>query len=200
MQPIIIDDFLPITFQKSIIDLLTGHEFPWTFFNYSVSEYGLQEHFYTNDPTREHLQFRHGFVKDGKVTSEHYKYIELLKMIFEGHMRTKVNYIHRIKSNLLLTQKGPFIQPPHVDVMDMLDGDTNCLGYKTLIYYVNDSDGDTILYNEHFTGEPVGLVTKQQQISPKQGRAVIFDSNQIHSGSCPSVNDTRLVINCVFGI
>ena len=200
MQPLIIDNFLPESFQKSLIDLLTGHEFPWTFFNYSVSEYDLEEHFYTDEPVKEHIQLRHGFAKDNNITSDFYKYIEPLKLIFESHMRTKVTYLHRLKSNLLISQKGPYLQPPHVDVMDMLDGDTNCLGYKTLLYYVNDSDGDTILYNEHFTGEPVGLVTEQQRISPKQGRAVIFDSNQIHSGCCPSINDTRMVINCVFGI
>ena len=200
MTPIIIDNFLPEPFQKSFVDLLTSYEFPWTFFNYSVSEYSLNEYFYTNEPVKEHVQLRHGFVRDDKVTSEQYKHIEILKMLFESHMRTKVTYTHRIKSNLLISQKGPYIQPPHVDVMDMLDGDTNCLGYKTLLYYVNDSDGDTILYNEHFTGEPVGLLTEQQRVSPKQGRAVIFDSNQIHSGSCPSVSDTRLVINSVFGV
>jgi hypothetical protein len=200
MTPLIIDDFLPESFQKSINDLLMSPEFTWTFFNYSVSQFNLDEYFYTNEPVKEHIQLRHGFAKDDKITSENYKYIESLKLLFESHMRSKVTYIQRIKSNLLISQKGPYLQPPHVDVMDMLNGNTDCLGYKTLLYYVNDSDGDTIFYNEYFTGEPVGLLTKQQQISPKRGRAVIFDSNQIHSGSCPSVNDTRLVINCVFGI
>jgi hypothetical protein len=200
MTPLIIDDFLPESFQKSINDLLMSPEFTWTFFNYSVSQFNLDEYFYTNEPVKEHIQLRHGFAKDDKITSENYKYIESLKLLFESHMRSKVTYIQRIKSNLLISQKGPYLQPPHVDVMDMLNGNTDCLGYKTLLYYVNDSDGDTIFYNEYFTGKPVGLLTKQQQISPKRGRAVIFDSNQIHSGSCPSVNDTRLVINCVFGI
>ena len=200
MIPLIIDDFIPEPFQKSINDLLVSPEFTWTFFNYSVSQFNLDEYFYTNEPVKEHIQLRHGFAKDDKITSENYKYIEPLKLLFESHMRSKVTYIQRIKSNLLISQKGPYLQPPHVDVMDMLNGNTDCLGYKTLLYYVNDSDGDTTFYNEYFTGEPVGLLTKQQQISPKRGRAVIFDSNQIHSGSCPSVNDTRMVINCVFGI
>ena len=63
---------------------------------------------------------------------------------------------------------------------------------------MDDSDGDTVLYNEYFTKESVGLVTVQQTVAPKKGRAIIFDSNQIHSGTCPSVHDTRMVINCVF--
>jgi hypothetical protein len=200
MKPLIIDNFLPVPVQELICKLFSGTEFHWSFSDYSVSPEELNEYFYTNEPVREHIQFRHGFVKDDIVTSDYYKYIEVLKLLFESHMKTKVTHINRIKSNLLISQKGPYIQPPHVDVMDMINGDTDCLGYKTLLYYVNDSDGDTILYNEYFTGEPVGLVTEQQRVSPKQGRAVIFDSNQIHSGSCPSINDTRMVINSVFAI
>jgi Rps23 Pro-64 3,4-dihydroxylase Tpa1-like proline 4-hydroxylase len=100
----------------------------------------------------------------------------------------------------LINQRGPYIQPPHADTIEIIEDGVDCLGYKTLLYYVNDSDGDTIFYNECFTGQPVGLVTEQQRVTPKKGRAVIFNSNQIHSGSCPSVNDSRIVINCVFGI
>jgi len=200
MTPLIIDDFLPVPIQELICRLFLSKEFPWLFYKYSVSPKLLNTYFYTNEPVKDHIQFRHGFVKNDIVTSDYYKYIEVLKLLFESHMRTKVNLIYRIKSNLLISQKGPYIQPPHVDIMDMVNGDTNCLNYKTLLYYVNDSDGDTIFYNEFYTGEPVGLVTEQQRVSPKKGRAVIFDSNQIHSGSCPSVNDTRLVINSVFAI
>jgi hypothetical protein len=200
MTPLIIDDFLPLPIQNLINELLIGRDFNWSVSKYSVSSTNLNEYFYTDKPVREHIQLRHGFAKDDKITSDYYTFIEPLKLVFESHMRTKVNFIHRIKSNFLISQKSPYIQPPHVDVMDMVDANGNCLDYKTLLYYVNESDGDTIFYNEFYTGEPVGLVTEQQRVSPKKGRAVIFDSNQIHSGSCPSVNDTRLVINCVFGI
>ena len=200
MTPIIIDDFLPVPIQDVIHEILIGPDFPWTFSKYSVSMISLDEFFHTNEPNREHIQLRHRFMNSDKITSEYYGYIEPLQLIFESHMRCKVLTTYRIKSNLLINQKGPYIQPPHVDTMELIEDGVDCLGYKTLLYYVNDSDGDTILYNEYFTGEPVGLLTEQQRVSPKKGRAVIFDSNQLHSGSCPSVNDTRIVINSIFGI
>ena len=200
MEPLIIDDFLPPPIQTVIHELLIGPDFTWTFANYSVSSVNLDEYFFTNEPTKEHIQLRHNFVYDDVINSEYYLFIEPLKFIFESHMKTKVLQTHRIKSNLLINQKGPHIQPPHIDIMDFVDEKKDCLGYKTLLYYVNDSDGDTIFYNEYYTGKPVGLVTEQQRISPKMGRAVIFDSNQLHSGSCPKDSDARMVINCVFNM
>ena len=200
MKPLIIDNLLPKPVEQSIFDMVTGSSFPWTHHRYSVSSKDLSQHFYTNEPVKDHTQFRHGFARHDEVTSEYYKYIQLLSLGFEGRTGLQTKGKYRIKANLLVKQDGPVLQPPHVDCMDMLDGNTDCLNYKTLLYYINDSDGDTIFYNEYFTGEPVGLVTEQQRVSPKRGRAVIFDSNQIHSGSCPSINNTRIVINCVFVI
>ena len=200
MTPLIIDDLLPVPIQDVIHELLIGPAFPWTFSNYSVSMINLDELFHTNEPNREHIQLRHRFMDDDKITSDYYDFIEPMKLVFESHIRSKVLTTYRIKSNLLINQRGPFIQPPHVDTLELIEDGVDCLGYKSLLYYVNDSDGDTIFYNEYFTGQPVGLVTEQQRVTPKKGRAVIFDSNQIHSGSCPSVTDTRIVINCVFGI
>ena len=200
MTPLIIDNLLPAPIQDVIHELLIGPDFSWKFSNYSVSMDNLDNFFHTNEPNREHIQLRHRFMDDDKITSEYYDFIEPLQLVFESHIRSKVLTTYRIKSNLLINQRGPFIQPPHVDTMELIQEGVDCLGYKSLLYYVNDSDGDTIFYNEYFTGQPVGLVTEQQRVTPKKGRAVIFDSNQIHSGSCPSVSDSRLVINCVFGI
>jgi hypothetical protein len=159
----------------------------------------LSPYYHTDEPTKEHLQFRHVFVKENKAVSDFDQYIDCLRIGFQQITGSSINYTDRIKANLLVSDFfGPNLQPPHVDGMVEKDGIYNSVGKKTLLYYVNDSDGDTVLYNEYFTGEPVGKVTVQQTVSPKKGRAIIFDSNQIHSGTCPAINDIRMVINCVF--
>jgi len=203
MQPIIIDNFIPEVYQDSILYLLTGSEFGWTL-NDDSAGYGdepADKYFHVNIPTKDHIQFRHTFVKENELKSDFLKYIGVLVAEFENTMKARVKYTKRIKSNLLVSnQVGPWIQPPHVDGMNLKDGVVDAIGKYSLLYYVNNSDGDTTLYNEYFTGESVGELTVQQKISPKKGRAVIFDSNQIHSASCPKVNDTRIVINCIFEI
>lgn len=201
MTPIIIDDFLPEIYIDSIYKLMGGDQIPWSFSKYSVDSDpdGLEKLYHTDEPVKEHIQFRHIFIDENKVKSAHLQYIAPLIACYEKEMG-KIKYTQRIKSNLLMPQEGVKLQRPHVDDNDITSYDST--GYignkKTLLYYVNNSDGDTILYNEKYEGKPVGLVTKQQSITPVKGRAVIFDSNQIHSGHIPTDKKYRLVINCVF--
>jgi hypothetical protein len=200
VDPVIIDDFLPEVYVDSIYKLMGGTEITWGFNKYSTSgDPDLDKFFYAPEPTAEHLQFRHIFIDDNKIKSPHLQYIAPLIACYENHFG-KIKSTQRIKSNLLVPQSGPALQRPHAD--DMEDASFNSTGYignrKTLLYYVNNSDGETVLYNEHYNGSPVGELTVQQRIKPVKGRAVIFDSNQIHSACLPIDKRYRIVINCVF--
>jgi hypothetical protein len=199
MDPLIIDDFLPKVYQDSLETMLTGSEFPWTFNSYSVSGHPITD-YYTDLPTKEHIQFRHIFVDNNEIKSSFLKFLEPLIVSFQNQMQSKIKYSQRIKTNLLMKQDGPHLQVPHIDDTDFITSVPNRVGKKTLLYYVNGGDGDTVLYNEYYDGETLGLITRQQTVTPKKGRAVIFDSHQIHSGCCPAVSDYRMIINCVFGI
>jgi len=96
----------------------------------------------------------------------------------------------RVKSNILYkTNKENSIHPPHVDT-DM--------EHLVLLYYVNDSDGDTIIFNEKFDGSSIPDLTVKQMVSPKMGRAVLFDGLYYHSSSGPKISDNRVVININF--
>ena len=201
MQSQIIDDFLPELYQDSIKTLLTGEEFGWAFNNYSVSSAPLDQFIQMDEPYKEHIQLRHVFTMDRKIKSDFFKYITPLFASFEMLTGKKIKGYYRIKANLLMPQQGVTTQYPHIDGF-FLDkkGVPEAVGKTTLLYYVNDSDGDTVLYNEYYTGERVNHITKQQSISPKKGRAVIFDSNQIHAGCAPVTSDYRMVINCVLEV
>ena len=65
--------------------------------------------------------------------------------------------------------------------------------FVSLIYYVKDSDGDTVLYKDD-------KKTEQMRIQPKANRAVIFDSRIWHTGELPVKNQTRIVINYIFEV
>ena len=70
-------------------------------------------------------------------------------------------------------------------------------GYDTLvtaIYYLNDSDGDTYIFDQDrkYNGHDL---TIKKQVAPKQGRLVVFSGNLLHSGSNPRRNETRMVAN-----
>lgn len=120
----------------------------------------------------------------------------------------EIHEVLRIKVNLLLQDKtftADNFNFPHIDI----------LGSKSFIYYVNDSDGDTIIFNESFKGSekdykddylgqphPVldffDQFTIDQRVSPKKGRGVFFESDRYHASSNPSKNAVRFVINYNF--
>jgi len=89
-----------------------------------------------------------------------------------------------VKANLLFPMFEDEIQchPLHTDREEAES--------KSMIYYVNDSDGPTRFFDEH------GNIIKT--VYPKKGTAVLFPSNTIHASSCPINSSKRIVINYVF--
>jgi len=67
------------------------------------------------------------------------------------------------------------------------------------VYYCNDSDGDTFLFNEFFEqGTLPSRLTLAQRVTPRKNRAVIFESNRYHASSNPRKSSERIIINFVF--
>lgn len=74
---------------------------------------------------------------------------------------------------------------PHVD---------NIKPHLALIYYVNDSDGDTIIYHQKYK-ENFRRLTVKKKIQPKAGKFVLFDGLHFHSATAPSKASHRCVVN-----
>ena len=73
--------------------------------------------------------------------------------------------------------------------------------HTVVLYYVCDSDGDTIIYDEKWDGHHRHVdskITKEwtiaEKVTPKQGRAVVFDGHHYHTAEQPRYNN-RCVIN-----
>jgi hypothetical protein len=66
------------------------------------------------------------------------------------------------------------------------------------VYYCNDSDGDTIIYEQTINDVPGGSqnveLQEHKRVSPKRGRAVFFDGSRYHCSSQPTLN-YRTIIN-----
>ena len=78
--------------------------------------------------------------------------------------------------------KGEREDSPHVDIVGE---------HFVMLYYVCDSDGDTIIYNEQIKSDNY---TVQKRITPKQGRVVLFDGSYYHTAEQP-LNNIRCVVN-----
>jgi hypothetical protein len=103
-----------------------------------------------------------------------------------------IDVLIKIKINLTLPAAGATEHTygmPHTDFPNVPEN-------ITALYYINDSDGDTVIFNE-LQGYQ-GPLTERMRINPKQGRLVIFNGNQIHAGNNPTTNDPRFVANINF--
>jgi len=189
----IIDDLLPETYSKEILDLFTDSKFPW-FYNPNISY--LDDNFnnrFTNNDSRlkDTDAFIHGFMVQGQKNSPYFDLIRPVLYFLE--QRTQINISNLIRIRGVFVHKNPmfgdYINIPHVDIS---------FPHNTLIYYVNDTDGDTVIFEEKYNGDiDYSKKTIKQTITPKKNRAVLFNGMHYHTGSVPKDNH-RLVINFNF--
>ena len=196
----IYDNFLPDDFADEIENVLMGDQFSWyvnpttTYAKDYSNKVELDEVQTKN--TIEHSQLTHSFYyteddKDGVENSNYCSLIYSIMDILKTNTFWKDNLrLIRSKANLNFSMTNytkDNHQPIHSDVSrhKWKEG-----GIKSLLYYVNDSDGDTIFFDDELN------VT--MRVSPKKNRAIIFDSHNIHAGSNPIKNHMMAVINLVF--
>ena len=96
----------------------------------------------------------------------------------------------RIKMNLCVyaqTDNPNAHGMPHVDFTEIKEP------IISAIYYVNDSTGDTVIFDQRF-GQS-GPLTIKTRVPPKKGRLVVFDGGLLHAGNTPKTNAPRININ-----
>jgi len=128
--------------------------------------------------------FTHNMYKENTIYSNVFDiFYNLVKEIFDKE-RILIKSLFRLQvnlsTNIKLTKK---------ELTNSVHTDMNLPNYKTLIYYIGDSDGDTIIFNDD--------KSILDTISPIAGNYVIFDSNMLHRASIPKKHKKRMVINCI---
>lgn len=154
--------------------LLLDRDFPW-FFEHATNRFNN----FNFDDIFEHVSFEHWFVMDSVPNSKYMgQFTYIIKQLPIEHdkiLRAKVNLLPKIE------HKENQHNTPHVDLIDRKD-----IKYKACILYLNDSDGDTFLFNDK------KIIKK---VKPKSGKALIMDGNLVHASSHPVKNKFRIVLN-----
>jgi hypothetical protein len=135
------------------------------------------------------FQFVH--VLHHEVFESNSEYFDLiaLPVVEELKKQTKYNIknVHRAKVNLITKMEATTLQllaMEHDDVSYETKGN-----YISAIFYINDSDGDTCIFDTNHNIE--------EQTSPISNSVIIFDSRKIHRGTPPKKNNRRVVLNLV---
>lgn len=192
----IIEDLIPKKLQDEIENWISSAEVDWRYLPTP------SPNIFLNDLNIFHTwQLSHAFYLKGILNDSPKFRSFIIPMLFNIKLKTGVDYskkLLKIKANTLLkniecTYNNYNI--PHVD--------TPKLNNKSLLYYINDSDGDTFIFNEtaaEIDSEKctTSKLTLNRRITPKKGTAIIFNSNRYHASSSPKNTDRRFVINFVF--
>lgn len=179
---LVIDNFLSKESEETIKNTLYGAKFPW-YFSDDITYGGSEQ----QRPAASHL-----FMEDKIINSN---YFDFIKPIAEqASIASNIKY-----SSIVLARS--FLQYP----LNINDQETDAFHvdqlcpHNVFLYYVNDSDGDTIILDKKYNGieeEDVRLYDNNiiAKVTPKQGRLVIFNGWHYHSAEQPK-NNMRCVIN-----
>jgi hypothetical protein len=200
-QVYVLDNIIPLNYQNRIYDYLVWENLwsangfiPRTSYQNKEDESSLiSPKNNIQDQLFEAFQFQHLVIENKNILSLNaYEFTPILYFI-QNHFKFSFSYIiHKIKLNLQTQSSEQSIgkfSPPHVDLV----GAPNNMW--TIIYYVNDSDGDTVIFNERYNGKPIKNFTVNKKITPKKGKCVMFPTDYVHSGGFPFSSINRTVIN-----
>ena len=182
---IVVDNVIDIKQQELLETIFTNPKLNWGYVKETV-DYNWSPDIVDTDKSINSFQFVHRVFmrQEGQVspTLQYFKpLIDSFPIELGELLQLKVN-ITTLNSNTTSNSYGA----PHTDFTPPPD---NLL---TAIYYINDSDGDTFIFNEVHGSK---TLTIKQRISPKRGRLVLFNGSYYHAGNYPSNDQPRITAN-----
>jgi hypothetical protein len=133
----------------------------------------------------EYAAFTHIFYNGNQINSGFFDMASNLIKLITDKEQIKYKSLGRIQANLLQN-----ININDAQLSNSIHHDMPTDNYISIIYYVMDSDGDTVILHDD----------KEIRVPPIQGNYVIFKSNTKHRATIPQINKRRMVINCVLEI
>ena len=166
----IIDNIIDLNEQEKVKNTILGNHFNWHYLKDISCDNGEQKR----------PGFSHYFILKEKINSD-FNYITH-NIIVNSCMKVGIDYSKLIESRAFLQlplhdniTKGNLVDTPHID---------REIPHTVILYYVKTTDGDTIIYENK----------KKHNITPKQGRVVIFNGLLKHTSKQPLTN-SRCIIN-----
>ncbi len=201
---LLVENVVPVSYQNAIIERVQGeNHFPW-FLLHRIGHPSYypkgttpvyQDTNITDDSGFVHMAF------DGEPKSPSCDFFRAVLEFFSEKTGIKIGKLLRIRlryTHSNSTHNSTQYAAPHVDF-------STARPYSTLVYYVDDSDGDTIIFDKIFreddaTYDPVntGKLTELLRVTPKKGVGLFFNGHRYHAGNFPIKFSSRIIINFDF--
>lgn len=197
MNFIEICDAVPRSLFLKARDHIFSDNFPW---------YYVAATAYTDDvekyETAYNGSFYHLAMNNGMINSEIGHILESCFMVAMDKTGISFNKLRRIRIGLIPICPINNVNPPHIDMESP---------HRVALWYLNESDGDTVLYNERYDlnyekrncgsyyREVLNQnVTINRHFQPEENKMIVFDGLTYHSSSTPKETKRRIAVNYVF--
>tara|TARA_R100001015_G_C4621096_1_gene178219 strand:+ start:604 stop:1173 length:570 start_codon:yes stop_codon:yes gene_type:complete len=178
----IVENFLSPTYHKELLNSLDSFNMPW-FLQKNIS---LQE---DDKSSHKNFGFNRTYYDENGWRGDYT--VEIMKPAVYQIMDT-VGGVQplRVRADMTMQSDKEHKHGIHIDYPT---------ANITTILYINDSDGDTIFYEERTSDttkryQPSDL-TEMKRVTPVANSLVIFDGFQLHTGCSPMKNSNRILIN-----
>ena len=191
----VIDNFITKEYVDYLEQVICGYDFDWHYSPSTVDMNDLKPNTFFDSNTVDSFQFCHLAVAYQQPPSKYWPMIAPLLFHMAASQGFKIDELWRCKINLTMPQSNIpkySYYPPHFDTY--IEDEAKII---TALYYVNDSDGDTLFFETPKTNrvEELKIIDR---VTPKKGTFVYFDNNTLHGGQLPVDSKTRCVINFNF--
>ena len=185
---IIIDDFLDDKNFKTLQEFVLSMDFPW----YYIPTVSMPPDAIITDPfARETFGYNHMVYEH--TTNQKSFFFDSLPLIlttFEEKFNVTIQKLLRVRYGMKHPKLGftnENYNLPHVDYFTP---------HGTLIYYINDSDGDTRIFDQVFEEEEPDTFTVKTLVTPKANRMLYLENGLVyHTAANPILSDRRIVLN-----
>lgn len=177
------------TFQQQ---LLSTNQFKWDW----VENTGYEK---IKENKEWDFSWAHFVFRDGQIVSDLYPYLMPIVLNIGDAIGVDAQHILRIRIGCNTKTPMPIIHSPHID---------STVPHYTALLYLNDSDGDTVIYNQKYpflkNSAPHDEYSKNLNFtelarhSPEFNKVVVFDGSHYHSSSSPTIADRRIVVTMNF--
>ena len=200
----VISNFLPKSYADEIEKVLCSGTFDWYWTaeatiggaNRSLSDYPFNPHIKSTGSLNHNAYEK--LEPFGQIqNSIYYPLLRPIIWFLEQKEDIVVDELLRIRLRRTLQLPGmgdSDYNIPHVDI-------SKPFKYTTMVYVVEETDGDTVMFNERYKDGDSGFmteVTEMQRIKPVKNNAIVFDGHQYHAGNNPTKYQTRTIINLDF--
>tara|TARA_R100001460_G_scaffold30816_1_gene60810 strand:- start:1618 stop:2193 length:576 start_codon:yes stop_codon:yes gene_type:complete len=180
----IVENFLTPTYHKELLNSLDSPNMPW----YLQKNISFQT---DNKLSHKNFGFNRTYYDENGWRLDTDNTIDIIKPAVYQIMDT-VGGVQplRVRADMTMQSDEEHKHGIHIDYPT---------ANITTILYINDSDGDTIFYEERTSDttkryQPNDL-SEMKRVTPVANSLVIFDGFQLHTGCSPIKNSNRILIN-----